>query len=79
VTGKGTTRYRITVVELLPDGTSKERFHGDCDAYLLAVTATLGDQLRVFTDHDGPQQQRHTALDALTTHVKTTITRQQSR
>lgn len=67
------SRYRITVVELRPDGTSKERFHGDCDAYLLAVTTTVRDQLRVLTDHDGPTAQRQTALEALITHVRATI------
>jgi len=66
-------RYQLTLVEHLPDGSIKERFHGDCEAYTLAVTTTVGGELRVFTDHDGPPQQRRTALQALTAHIKTTI------
>jgi|GEM_PF-3486376 len=73
------SRYRVTLVELLPDGTTKERFQGDCDAYLLAVVAAIRGELRAFTDHDGPAQQRRTALDALTTHVKATIGRSKLR
>lgn len=66
--------YRITVIEILPDGTSKERFHGDCDAYVLAVAKTISSgELRLFTDHDGPIHHRRTVLAALTTHVRATI------
>jgi len=32
---------RVTLIELLPDGTTKERFQGDCDAYLLSVVAAF--------------------------------------
>jgi hypothetical protein len=70
-----TSRYRVSLIELRPDGTTKERFSGDGDAYLLAVVATVGDQLRVCTDHDGPAEQRHTALEALITHLRATMGR----
>jgi hypothetical protein len=66
-------QYQLTLIEHLPDGTTKERFHGNCEAYTLAVTTTIRGELRVFTDHDGPIQQRRTALQALTTHIKATI------
>ena len=65
--------YQLTLIEHLPNGTTKERFHGDCEAYTLAVTTTARGELRVFTDHDGPIQQRQTALQALTAHIKATI------
>ena len=66
-------RYQLTLIEHLPDGRTKERFHGDCEAYAIAVTTTVRDELRVFTDHDGPIQQRRTALQALTDHIKATV------
>jgi hypothetical protein len=47
------SRYRLSVVELLADGTTKERFGGDCDSYVLAVAASVCRELRIFTDHDG--------------------------
>lgn len=73
--------YRITVSEVDRNGaTIKERFHGDCDAYLLAVAKTLpSGELRVFTDHDGPTQQRQTLLKALTTHIQTIIGSRRAR
>jgi hypothetical protein len=73
------SRYRVTLVELRPDGTTEERFHGDCDAYPLAVVAAVGDELRVYTSHDGPVKQRQTALQALTAHVKATTGRRNLR
>ena len=66
-------RYQLTLIEHLPDGTTKERLHGDCEAYTLAVTTTVRGELRVFTDHDGPTQQCRTALQALTAHITATI------
>jgi hypothetical protein len=66
--------WRITVVEISADGSTRERFCGDCDAYLLAVAKTVsGGQLRLFTDHDGPINQRRTALKSLSTHIRATI------
>ncbi len=66
-------RYQITLVEHIPDGSTKERFHGDCEAYTFAVTTTIRGELRVFPNHDGPIQQRRTALQPLTAYIKTTI------
>lgn len=73
MTANAGRRYQLTLIEHQPDGSIKERFHGDCEAYTLAVTTTVRGELRIFTDHDGPIQQRRTALQALTTHIKTTI------
>ncbi len=46
------TRFHVTLSEVRPDGTTKERFDGTCDAYVLAVAQEHNDELRIFTDHD---------------------------
>jgi len=61
--------------ELSPEPSIKERVAGDCSSYLVAITAQVGGELRISTDHDGPPDQRNTALASLTAHVKTIIGR----
>ena len=68
-----TSQYRVTVVEIGADGTTKDRIEGICEAYVLAITKRSGGELRVLTDHDGPATQRQKALRALTVHVRATI------
>ena len=67
------TRYHVHVNEIHPDGTTKERFDGTCDAYVLAVAQERNGELRVFTDHDGPVRQRRRAIQSLMAHVRATI------
>ncbi|MDQ6617724.1 MAG: hypothetical protein M3083_23965 [Actinomycetota bacterium] len=67
------TRYKITVVETQPDGTSTTRIEGTCDAFIIAITAKPHGELRVLTDHDGPINHRRTAFKSLTTHIRSTI------
>lgn len=67
------SRYRITLVEIRPDGTTKDRIEGTCEAYIVAITQHAGGELRVLTDHDGPVTQRRNALQALTAHIRATI------
>lgn len=73
MTPKPVSRYRITVIETRPDGTTKERIAGTCSAYVLAISEDRDGELRVLTDHDGPIQQRRIAVTSLTEHVKATI------
>ncbi|MHB1533136.1 MAG: hypothetical protein ACYC1D_00700 [Acidimicrobiales bacterium] len=73
MTLSASTPYRIVVSELTPDGTVKERIAGDCSAYLVTITAEINGELRILTDHDGPSDQRRTALASLTAHIKATI------
>lgn len=56
--------YRISLEEIGSDGTTKGRFSGTCDAYLLAVAQEDGGELRMFTYHDGPVPQRRRVCDA---------------
>lgn len=65
--------YRITLVELGPDGTTKERIAGTCSAYVLAMCADINGELRILTDHDGPPGQRRTAITSLTQHIRATV------
>ena len=67
------TRYHVHVNEIHPDGTTKERFDGTCDAYVLAVAQERNGELRVFTDHDGPVRQQRRAIQSLMAHVRATI------
>jgi hypothetical protein len=73
LTAEPTGRYRITLSEFNPDGTLTVRIEGNCSAFVVALTEDRTHNLRVLTDHDGPIEQRRTALTALTTHIKTTI------
>jgi hypothetical protein len=68
-------RWRITVTEWHDDGTQHVRLEGNCSAFVLAVCDDRTGDLRVLTDHDGPAQQRRTALTALSEHVRATIRR----
>ncbi|MDQ2729327.1 MAG: hypothetical protein M3Y91_16035 [Actinomycetota bacterium] len=67
-----TTRYRITVTDVQPDGTTSERIDGVCDAFVLAITADPNGELRILTDHHGPLHHRRTALKSLTAHIDAT-------
>lgn len=67
------SRYRLTLVEIRPDGTTKQLVDGICTAYLLAISEDKDGELRVLTDHDGPPLQRRTALNSLTAHIRATI------
>jgi len=67
------SRYHVNVSEVRPDGTTKERFDGTCDAYVLGVTQERNGELRVFTDHDGSVRQRRRAIQSLMVHVRATI------
>ncbi len=67
------SRYRLTLSEIRPDGTTKQLIDGLCTAYLLAITQDKDGDLRVLTDHDGPPAQRWTALKRLTAHIRATI------
>jgi len=67
--------YRIVISELRPEPSIKEPAAGDCSSNLVAITAQVGGELRIFTDHDGPPDQRNTALASLTAHAKTIIGR----
>ena len=75
MTLSASTPYRIVISELTPEGSVKERIAGDCSSYLVAITAEVGGELRILTDHDGPPDQRKKALASLTAHVKTIIGR----
>ncbi len=66
-------QYRITLVEIGLDGSTKELIAGTCSAYVLAICKDLNAELRVLTDHDGPTQQRRTAIRSLTEHIRATI------
>ena len=66
-------RYRIALSEFRPDGTLKVRIEGNCSAFVLAITEDRTGELRVLTDHDGPANQRRTALRSLTEHIRVTI------
>jgi hypothetical protein len=59
-------RYRITLLEIAPDGGVKERIEGTGSAYVLAICADNLGELRVLTDHDGPARQRRKAIRSLT-------------
>jgi hypothetical protein len=67
------SRFHVNLQEIRPDGTTKERFDGICDAYVLGVAQEHNGELRVFTDHDGPTRQRRRAIQSLMTHVRATI------
>lgn len=66
-------QYRITLVEIGPDGTTKELVAGTCSAYVLAICKDLNGELRILTDHDGPCGQRRNAIRSLTEHIRATI------
>jgi hypothetical protein len=66
-------RFRITLSEVRPDGTTKERLSGDCSAYVIAICEERNGELRVLTDHDGPTSQRRRAIQSLMAHAHTTI------
>ena len=68
-------RWRVTLAEYEQDGTLKVRLEGNCSAFVLAVCEDRDGPLRVLTDHDGPPDQRRTALQALRDHIQTTIGR----
>ncbi|MGH8979951.1 MAG: hypothetical protein ACRDWE_02865 [Acidimicrobiales bacterium] len=70
---KTPARFRITVHEVRPDGSTKERLSGECSAYVVAISEDRNDNLRVFTDHDGPVRQRRRAIQSLMAHVQATI------
>jgi len=67
--------YRIVISELRPEPSIKERVAGDCSSYLVAITAHVVGEQHIFTDHDGPPDQRNTALASLTAHAKPIIGR----
>jgi hypothetical protein len=75
VTLGASTPYRIVISELSPDGSVKERIAGDCSSYLVAITAEVGGELRILTDHHGRPEQRKKALSSLTAHIKGIIGR----
>lgn len=66
-------RYRISLHEVRPDGSTKELLAGDCSAYVIAIGEERDGELRVFTDHDGPVRQRRKAIRSLTEHIRATI------
>jgi hypothetical protein len=66
-------RYRITLSEFQPDGTLKVRIEGNCSAFVVALTEDRAENLRILADHDGPIEQRRTALKALISHIKATV------
>jgi hypothetical protein len=66
-------RFRITLSEVRPDGTTKERLSGDCSAYVIAICEERNGELHVLTDHDGPTRQRRRAIQSLMTHVRATV------
>ena len=66
-------RFRISLSEVRPDGTVKERLAGDCSAYVIAISEERDGELRVLTDHDGPTRQRRKAIRSLTEHVRATV------
>lgn len=66
-------RYRISLREVRPDGTTKERLAGECSAYVIAIGEERDGELRVLTDHDGPTRQRRKAIRSLTEHIRATI------
>lgn len=70
---KSPLRFRVTLHEVRPDGTTKERLSGDCSAYVVAITEERNGNLRVFTDHDGPVRQRRRAIQSLMAHIQATI------
>lgn len=66
-------RYRISLSEVRPDGTTKELLAGDCSAYVVAISEERDGELRILTDHDGPTRQRRKAIRSLTEHIRATI------
>lgn len=73
MTPTASSRYHVNVSEVRPDGTTKERFDGTCDAYVLGVAQERNGELRVFTDHDGSVRHRRRAVQSLVAHVRATI------
>jgi len=65
--------YEITLLEHRSDGTTRELFAGTASAFVIAVCAQVGGELRIFTDHEGPTSQRRRAIRSLTEHVRATI------
>lgn len=66
-------RFRITLHEVRPDGSTKERLSGDCRAYVIAISEERNGELLVFTDHDGPVRQQRRAIQSLMAHIQATI------
>jgi hypothetical protein len=48
--------YEITLLEHRPDGTTRELFAGRASAFVIAVCAAIGGELRIFTHHEGPAE-----------------------
>jgi ureidoglycolate hydrolase len=65
--------YEISLVEHHPEGTTTELFAGRASAFVIAVCAEAGGELRIFTDHGGPTSQRRRAIRSLTEHIRKTI------
>lgn len=65
--------YEITLLEHRPDGTTRELFAGRASAFVIAVCAEVGGELRIFTHHEGPTPQRRRAIWSLTEHIRATI------